>query len=133
MYGIHWAIIFVQAAIMMASPILYGVARISIGQLQALFNLILQSKRTVDQLSNCRERLHVAAGVIHDLAELLNDGHGELLELAGYSKRQLEATEYMVGELQMDLLYIALRRVHYVAPQEHDAVEGPQVVEVAGR
>ena len=71
-----------QVALMMVSPILFGIANVSTGKLNAMFNLVLQIKSILSSLSNARERVRIAVYLINRLADLLNESRDKLIQQA---------------------------------------------------
>jgi len=123
--GYEWALTFLQIAIMMASPVLYGVEKLTIGQLQALFALVYQNRHTISRLSGSRERLRIAAHLVNELGELLNDGLELLIKETEYSQRQLQIVKHSIVELGVDNICITLDRVHYRSRINRDVYGQP--------
>ena len=112
--GYDWSMIFIYAFVMMASPALYGIADLTIGQIYALFTLIVQGKSIMTSLSGSTERLRIARYLLGELADLLNEGGGDLRKNVDNSLQKYTAVRRAVHDLNVVSLDIVFYRMRYV-------------------
>lgn len=65
----------------------------TIGHIQALFNIIVSSRGIIIKLSNVHEKLRVARFVITEIADLLNECRDEEKRTVEHAKQQLNAVK----------------------------------------
>ena len=115
--GYDWTLTFVYIAAMMVSPILYGILGLTIGQLQALFSIIVSNQAIISTLSSGKERLRIAQYLIGQLAEILNEDREHLRRQVEICFQQYIALSRTVKDLDQgaDEMNISLYNVRYTS------------------
>ena len=115
--GYDWALTFVHAAAMLATPILEGILNLTIGQLQALFSIIVSYQAIVSSLSSGKERLRIAQYLIGELADILNEDRDHLRRQVDICFQQYIALSRTVKDLDQGAedMSISLYNVRYTS------------------
>ena len=116
--GYDWALTFAHVAAMLVSPILYGIIGLTIGQLQALFSIIVSNQAIVSSLSSGKERLRIAQYLIGELADILNEDRDHLRRQVDICHQQYIALSRTVKDLDhgAEDMSISLYNVRYTSP-----------------
>ena len=115
--GYDWCLTFVYIGAVMVSPILYGILGLTIGQLQALFSIIVSNQAIISSLSSGKERLRIAQFLIEQLAQILNEDREHLARQVEISFQQYIAISRTVKDLDQgaDEMNITLYNVRYTS------------------
>lgn len=133
--GYDWTLTFVHTAAMMAAPVLYGILGLTIGQLQALFSIIVSNQAIISTLSSGKERLRIAQYLIEELAELLNEDREHLQRHVQVCFQQYIALSRVVKDLDQgaDDMNISLYNVRYTSYTLRDVTGIPLRMNVEGQ
>ena len=115
--GYNWTLTFVYVTAMLVAPILYGVLGLSIGQLNALFSIIVSNQAIISMLSSGNERLRIAQFLIGQLADILNEDRDHLRRQVEICFQQYIALSRTVKDLDQgaDEMSISLYNIRYTS------------------
>jgi hypothetical protein len=104
---------FIYVVVVIGAPIGTGIYGFTVGQISALFALVMQVRSILASLSSSTEHMRIARYLIGELADLLNADLEFLRRKTDNSHQQFTAVRRAIKDLNVDQLAIAFYRLRF--------------------